>query len=171
MRILALLFASVTVGTLSAGTVAWQTMDLGGDNYRITYSITGISFLINQEFDIQFDPTVYQQLSNGVAPAGFDVLLFQPNNPPGTPGDLSAVSLTDYPDLSAGFSVDVLMAGTARPGIQQYSINQLDANGVIVSTVASGVTTAAVPEPATLLMVGLALLIGGALPPIRRRFQ
>ena len=67
----------------------------GQELVQFTYSLSGFNLVDaatptphDYELDIQFDPTVYLQLLNGVAGPGFDLLLFQPNNPPGTPGVL-----------------------------------------------------------------------------------
>jgi hypothetical protein len=165
--ILAVLF----IGVAPAGSITYQVSELGQSLFRLSYTVTDISFSVDQELDIRFDPALYSTLSNGVAPAGFDLLLLQPNNPPGTPGDFSALALTDIPSLTAMFSVDVLMLGPGRPVEQSYWINQLDQQGNLVSTVASGTTVdATTPEPATLPLAGVALLIGGAARVVRRRF-
>ncbi len=167
--------AAIVVGSICAATIQYDVVELGpsfGANaFRISYSVSGVSFATNQEFSVEFDPVVYLSLSNGVGPAGFDILLLPPDNPPGTSGYLSALALVDTPGLDGGFSVDVFMTGVFRPGAQSFSINQLDDNGVIVSGVTSGVTTNVIPEPATLLLSATALLIGGLLSAVRRRFR
>ena len=171
----AVLLAGVIWGSSSAGTIQYHVVDLGQNSFRLTYSVSDFSFLENQELAVEFDPALYQSLSNGITPAGFDLLLLQPNNPFGAFGIFSALALINDPVLSAIFSVDVVLAGAGRPGEQRFEINQLDDNGVLLSTISSGVTVAVdattTPEPATLPIAGLALLIGGVLPVVRRRFM
>jgi hypothetical protein len=166
------LLAGLICGSISAGTIQYQVVDLGQNAFRISYSLSDFMFLENQELAIGFDPAIYQSLSNGIAPAGFDLLLLQPNNPPGAFGEFSALALMDNPALSGIFSVDVVLTGRGRPGEQSFAVNQLDENGVILSTISSGVTVdaAAAPEPATLSLAGAALLAGAVLSVVRRRF-
>jgi hypothetical protein len=175
MRIVlrALFLAGVIWGSVSAGTVQYQAVDLGQNAFRLTYSVSDFSFLENQELAIEFDPAVYQSLSDGVAPAGFDLLLLQPNNPLGAFGIFSALALVNDPVLSGIFSVDVVLTGSGRPGEQRFDINQWDDSGIFLSRVSSGVTVDATttPEPATLPIAGVALLIGGVSPAVRRQFK
>ena len=166
------LLAGVVLGSISAGTIQYHVIDLGQNTFRLTYSVSDFEFLANQELAIEFDPAVYQSLSNGIAPADFDLLLLQPNNPLGAFGIFSALALIDDPVLSGIFSVDVVLTGAGRPGEQGFAINQLDQNGILLSTISSGTTVdASTPEPGTLPIAGLALLIGGVLPAVRRRLK
>lgn len=167
------LLAVMTAGQMSATTVGFDVADMGvnifsQNVFRITYYVTGTPFLTNQEFDVRFDPAAYGELRNPTVPAGFNSLLLQPNNPPGTSGDFSAQALIDTTMQAVTFSIEATMLGGARPGAQTFNINQLDQAGRIVSTLESGVT-AAVPEPATWSLTVLALLIGGARLAVRRR--
>ena len=167
------LLAGLLAGSLSAATITFQTTDLGSNQVRFTYTVTNFVFTVNQELDIEFNPATYVSLSNGVAPTGFDVLLLQPNNPPGTSGDFSSLALVANPGTGP-FRVDATLVAGHQPGPQNFSINQLDANGVITGVVASGTATpvtAAVPEPATLPLVGLALIAGPASLAVRRRLK
>ena len=167
------LLAGLLAGSMSAASITFQTSDLGSNQFRITYTVTDFVFSLNQELDIEFDPALYLSLSNGVAPTGFDVLLLQPNNPPGTAGDFSSLALVANPGTGP-FRVDATLVRPGQPGPQNFSINQLDANGVITSVVASGTATpviSGVPEPATLPLVGLALIAGPAWLMVRRRLK
>jgi hypothetical protein len=161
--------AGLILGNAAAATVHYEAIPLDTNVFQITYSVSNVTFLVNQELNIEFDPALYLALSDGVAPFGFDLLLLQPNNPPGAAGDFSALALVDHPAFSGEFSVVVVMAGGNRPGEQSFSINQLDENGVIVSNVSSGETVGSVPEPATLSLIGVALLAAGLVTSIRRR--
>ncbi len=156
----------------AAPIVGFQVSSLGPNFYRYTYFPSGIAFTANQELDILFDPATYGTLSNGKAPSGFDVLLVQPNNPPGAFGEYSALALVNNPPLTGTFSVDFTFLGLGLPGSQPFTINQLDANGRIVSTTPQQLTTPQgstnVPEPATVSLAAAGMLIGGLLWATRR---
>jgi len=165
----------ISVGLLAAGlsgaTIQFSVEDtqpgagiLGLMSFRLTYTVHDLTFLTNQELDIRFDPSVYKGIANGAAPPGFDVLLIQPDNPPGTFGDFSALALVPNPPLGT-FIVDVF--SVARPSGQSFSINQLDEDGTLLNTITSGVTVSAVPEPSTVLL----FLPGGSFLIFRYRFK
>ncbi len=166
------LLTALSAGNLAAANVSFQITNLGSSNYRYDYTVSGIQFQVNQELDIRFNPALYSSLSNGVAPAGFDLLLLQPNNPPGAFGDYSAMALVNNPSLSGTFRVDVHFIGNGAPGGQPFFINQLDANGNIVAQLTTGNTTAPggnVPEPAGWTLAGAGFLMGGVWWAVRRR--
>jgi hypothetical protein len=171
---LSILFSAVLPSSASAGIISYEVNQLGSTlsgttAYRISYTLQDLSFMVNQELDIRFDPAIYLTLSNPVVPAGFDVLVIQPNNPPGAYGDFSAMALFDRPAVSGVFSVDVISTG--RPGSQPFQINQLTVDGRLQLKLDSGATldAAAVPEPVTLSLVGLALVAGGLAARTRAR--
>jgi hypothetical protein len=163
------LFSTLLAFSLSASPIVQYQVTASGTIDTYHYFVSGVDFLANQELDIQFGQTgqnnLFGQLSNGKAPAGFDVLLFQPNNPPQAPGDFSALALVDHPSLSGTFSVDVTLTGAGFPGPQFFTISQFDSNGTFVSLLASGSTqlegSSAAPEPASFLPCGVALVIAG----------
>jgi len=138
--------------------------------------VSGFTFQANQELDILFPvttPPSYGTLSNGIAPSGFNVLLLQPNNPPGAPGDYSALALVNNPSLAGPFSVDFTFMGTPLmplPGQQNFMIGTFGPNGF--NTITSGVTTpqgsTGVPEPASLSLAALGVLMGGVCLAARR---
>jgi hypothetical protein len=174
-RLLSLsLWAGLLGSNLIAGTIEFQVTNLGPNSYSYTYTVSDLTFGLDQELDIRFDPSLYGTLSNGLAGSDFAVLLLQPNNPPGTFGDYSALALVQNPSLAAPFSVDFTFLGSGKPGAQPFFVNQFDANGNFVSTLASGSTTlqgTSTPEPAGLLLTGpgLLLLMITMLRSIRRR--
>jgi hypothetical protein len=143
----------------------------GNDPLRYTYFVTDLTLLANQELDIRFDPDLYGALTNGLAGPGFDVLLLQPNNPPGTFGDFSVLALVDNPPFPEALSVDFTFIGSGTPGAQPFFINEYDQSGKFVATIASGFTVAAIPEPGSLALGGTGLLTGGVLWILRRRFR
>ena len=73
--------------------------------------------MCSDELDISFDPTVFTEISNGVAPPDFDLLLFQVNNPPGAQGDYSALAVVDHASLAGTFSVDFSYIPGTIPGL------------------------------------------------------
>lgn len=168
-----LLLAALTVVSLSAASIEYQVTTVGGTG-AYQYILPGFDFRVNQpcanapalacsdELDIQFDPTVFGMLSNGVAGPGFDVLLFQPNNPPQAPGDYTALAIVDHPSLAGPFSVNFTFMG-ALPASQLFSIVQFDSSGLFEGTILSGQTAPVntVPEPASWWLCGAGLLIGG----------
>lgn len=138
------------------------TTGTGETLYRYTYSFASLTLGEDTEVDIRFSPTVYGMLLNPVAPLGFDVLVLQPNNPPGTFGDYSALAMVDNPPLDGPFTVDFTLLGSAVPGSQQFFINQIADDGT-VTRLDSGFTTpiGAVPEPATFVLVAAGVLAAG----------
>src|ERR1017187_1810509 len=163
-----LLLSAVLVFSLSASPIVQYQVTTNGTTGTYQYFVSGFDFLVNEALDIQFGQlgsnNLFGQLSNGKAPAGFDLLLFQPNNPPQAPGDYSALALVNHPSLTGTFSVDFTLTGMGIPGSQVFSISQFDSNGNFVGLVASGSTQlvgSSVPEPAGFLPCGVALIIGG----------
>lgn len=168
------LWVGLVAANLPAGTVSYDfsttpiappaDAPAGSTVLQVTYLLSNFSFLANEELDIQFDPALYGELSNGQAPSGFVLNLFQPDNPLGAPGDFSALATVDNPSLTGSFSADVVFYGTGQPGPQSYSINQYDAQGNFLDTVSSGSSTPAndapVPEPGSFWLGGIGLVIG-----------
>ena len=96
-----LLLSALLAVSLSATTIQYQ-VTTNGTTGTYQYFVSGFvaqqscpanqSIQCNNEIDILFDTPLFSQISNGVAPAGFDLLLFQPNNPPQAAGDYSALA-------------------------------------------------------------------------------
>ena len=172
IRRLLVAIALIAAAKLEATTVNVEITGLGGNAYHFEYFVSGIQFQTNQELDIQFDPALFGALSNPTSGPGFDVMIFQPNNPPGSSGDYSALALVNNPS-SLEFGVDVIFLGSGPPGSQPFEINQFDAMGRFVSTLQSGTTQplvqSAAPEPGSWTMAGAGLLLYGAWRGMRRR--
>ena len=144
-----------------------------GSTQRYTYFLEDITLGLNQELSIAFLPDLFGSLTNGVGPSGFDIILFQPDNPPGSTGYFSALSLADNQPGTLSFSVDFTFIGSGQPGSQPFAINQYDENGRLLGVLDSGRTTSlsGVPEPGTLGLGGLVLIAGGVLRAVRRRWR
>jgi hypothetical protein len=164
--------ASLSAATINFSTAAVGTTGGGETIYRFTYNLSGVQLLLNQELDIRFDPVVYSSLLNGAASAGFDLLVLQPNNPPGAFGDYSLLALMNNPPATGPFRVDASLAtGQALRNTQPFFINQLDSNGDFVSRLESGlaVNVNAVPEPGTLSMAAGGLIAAFLIRAAKRR--
>jgi hypothetical protein len=178
-----LLLSSLLAFSLSATTIQYQVTTVGTTG-TYQYVVSGFDFRANQPclgntalacsdaLDIQFDPALFGQLSNGMAPASFNLLLFQPNNPPQAHGDYSALAIVDHASLTGKFSVDFTLTGPGTPGSQLFSINQfVDSNGAFEGLVTSGFTTApvsGVPEPASFSLCAAGFIIVGVFLGLRR---
>jgi hypothetical protein len=155
MMLVAMLTANLYAATISSEVTVAGTTGSGETLYRYTFSVLDVIFSPDTELAIEFDPALYGSLSNAAAPSEFDVLLLQPDNPPGASGFYSALALMSVPAPSGPFTVDFTFFGQGMPGgVLPFSINQLDASGNILDVVDSGLTSNPIPEPAT---TGLAL--------------
>jgi hypothetical protein len=194
-RSLVLAVAGICAAPLIAGTIDFQISQASSAAsgasapvYTYTYSLSGFDFQFNgnvvNEVDIQFNPNDYGALSNGEAGPDFNVLLLQPNNPPGATGDYSAQATADNPSLAGTFSVDFTWTGPGSPldpGIapaQTFQINTYDntpgaaSYGDLISST-TGTTTpfaaSAVPEPSTAFLTMAGVIVGGASLAVKRR--
>jgi hypothetical protein len=155
---------------LTAGTVGFNLTALGPNSFEYNYTFSGFDLLVNQAIDIEFDPTVDLALSNGVANSDFNLVLLQPNNPPGTFGDYRALALINNPSLAGPFSVDVsFLNGVSPPSSQPFEVEQFDGGGNFVSIVASGSTVS--PEPSSGFLVASGFVIGGIFCVVLGRFR
>src|SRR5262245_58653549 len=127
---------------LYSATVQFESTLLGTVNgqsqFRNSYLLLDAPLQTNQALEIEFDQAQYGTLSNARGPANFDLLLLQPNNPPGLAGLFSGLALnTTSPPTS--FSVDFIFLGLGQPGGQRFFVNQFDSAGGLLSTITSGV--------------------------------
>jgi hypothetical protein len=162
---------------MPAGTFQYSAVVVNQNLDSYVYSPSALLLQANQELDIRFDPAFYGTLSSPQLPGGFTSILLQPNNPPGTFGDLIITPPTGNPgsNLPVGqFSVDVVSVDGLRFGSQPYFVYQFDANGNYLFTAQAGMTnfigvTQLAPEPVLFPLVGVALLAGGAWRHFRKR--
>ncbi len=171
-----LIGAGLLVGKLPATTIQFDVTSLGSNEYSYSYGVSDVTLQANQELDIEFDPHLYGSLSSGVAPSGFSLLLFEPNQPLGALGDYSALAVLNNPSLAGTFSVDFSFIGSGQPGAQAFFINQYDQFGNFKGTIESGTTTdlsvaSAVPEPGGFSLCLLGFLAVPIWCTVRRRFH
>ena len=142
--------AMSTVGPLTAASITTSstvsTNGSGDTVYHYVYTLVGGPLLLNQELEILFKADLFGKLSYDLksVPQGFNVLLFQPNQPFGALGRYSALAREDNLTSSAVFQVDAVFLGTGTPEAQAFFVNQLDAEDGIVTLDLNGV-----PEPGT----------------------
>lgn len=144
---------------------------VGGNTYRYSYDLSGVTLMVNQELLIVFDRFLFSALSAPVSPGlpQFDLVLLQPNNPVGADGGYSLVSLVNQPSMAGPFSVDATYTGQgAPPGGVTFEINQLNESGGFVNSVTPRL--AGVPEPGTfsMLLLGSMAALAGAAQRSRR---
>lgn len=152
------LCATFLVGHLAGGTISYQVTSQGADAYRYEFFLSDLGLQHYQEFDIQFDPSLFGGLFNGVANNEFRLSLLQPGNPAGAFGHYSAMALVNNPSPVGPFFVDVEWLGTGSPGALPYLLHQFDPTGQqIVGTIGSGFVGA--PEPTTWSLGGAGLVI------------
>ncbi len=171
------LYTALCVGLLSdtviASSITFQVSDPPGGGETYTYFISGITLQANQDLELDFPPSLFASLWNGVAGNGFELLLLQPNNPPGTSGIYDVLALANNTDFTGSFSVDSAYTGPGQPGSQPYSINQFDAGGKFISEITSGMTEPAnqvtSPEPASFPVIVIGLLVMGLALRSKRR--
>jgi hypothetical protein len=178
LRLLAVLV--VFTGCATANTVTFTTtlVTPGAPGVAIwenDYTLTGFSFVQYEDFQLLFDPAVFQQLLNGVAipSSDWDLLLVQPD--PNIPdnGVYDMMALGNGPSFSGPFSVQYTLLGSTPPTSQVYRVVQLDSNGNVVGDpLETGLAlgpSGAVPEPSSLQLYTIAVLGVVVLRAVRRR--
>jgi len=132
---------------------------VNGNTYQYDYTIFNDDIAAGiEEFAIYFDYNTTENLAVMASPVVWDSLVIQPDT--GLPDDgffdsLALASPIALGGSLGGFSVQFDWLGASRgPGAQAFEV--YDANFDIV---ASGSTTSSVPEPATLAMILIGLLL------------
>lgn len=171
------LFSTALVFSASADTIIAYSLTTSGTTGSYEYFLSGLagmqpcednpSLECRDEIAIDFDASVFNSISNGAGPAGFSILLFQPNNPPQSPGDFIALAQVANP-LLFPFRVDFTLIGAPPPGPQMFSIVEINSSGFVDGVAQSSeLTIPYVPEPRSLLLVGVVMVFGYLL--LRRR--
>ena len=129
----------------------------GGELWQYSYSFQNYVPQQNVAIEILFNPLLYSDLQDPPpSVAGWSIVTLQPDPNLPDPGRYSALALQDNAPLTGPFTVTFAWLGQGAPGDQPVEINQFDPSGDFLATLATEVSSP-VPEPAT------ALLIGGAL--------
>jgi hypothetical protein len=138
--------------------ICYQTSDLGSGRWQYSYDVTNISLTMPiEEFTIWFDFGLYKNLAveTPATPAGWNQIVLQPEPVLQDDGYYDALALDAGIGIGqtvSGFAVRFDWLGAGVPGLQFYEI----IDPVTYETIDSGYT---VPEPATILVLGLGSLI------------
>jgi hypothetical protein len=136
--------------------ICYHTSDLGSGRWQYSYDVTNISLTVPiEEFTIWFKFGLYDNLAIETpdTPPGWNQIVVQPEPVLKDDGYYDALSNVGIgpplPKTVSGFAVSFDWLGDAvMPGAQFYEI----IDPVTFETIDSGYT---VPEPATLLLLGL----------------
>jgi hypothetical protein len=173
-RLLAVLI--LATGCLSAAQITFLTTLVtpgspGAAVWQNDYTLTGFSFVTNEDLQIMFDPTIFQTLSAGVAnpTSDWDLLVLQPNPAQPFDGVYDLLARLDGPAFTGPFSIQYTLFGEAPPTVQPWQVVQLDSSFIPGPILDSGVAdNPGIPEPGT-IWLGIAGVCLVALGTARRR--
>lgn len=165
-----LLFSAALVFSARADTIIAYQAATNGTTGSYLYFASGLAGMqpcadnptleCSDEIAIDFDPSVFSSIANGQGPAGFSILLLQPDNPPQSPGDFIALAEVANP-LWFPFSVDFTLTGAGPPGPQTFSIIEVNSSGFIDGVAQNPeLTIPYVPEPGSVLLAGAVIAFG-----------
>jgi hypothetical protein len=159
LRVAAALIAFAFATSSHATLVSYSATNVADATWRFDYAISNDTLPSSIDyFVIDFDRTQYANLRDATAPAGWDILLLQPDE--GLPADgvfdALALSIGILPgELLTGFSVLVDYLGVGAPPIQSFAV--LDPFSFEAIDSGTPVHTP-VPVPVPLMLLGSALL-------------
>lgn len=161
----------LSAATLPATTLNIQyevsSINAPSNLFQYNYFLSGDALPADHYFDILFPVSSYTSISNGVA-TGWDLLLFQVNDPTGAAGRYSALSLPS--NFTGPFSIQFFWSGGGSgPGSQGFEL--YDASSVRQLT---GTTTLresnpppnGIPEPSTIVILASGLVVLATLKKI-----
>lgn len=147
----------ITAGSANAINISFQATDIvdsiaGEDLWQYSYFVSDHSFAANTGFTIYFDPAAYGAIDPmpSAPNADWDVLTWDPDNVLPDDGAYDAYALVDNASLADRFTVDFVWLGNGKPGNQYFDLY----DSMTWETIESGRT---VPEPATILLLGVGL--------------
>ena len=161
--VLAMVLLMTFPGNSYATTISYQATDLadttpGQDLWQYSYSVSGYTFNQNYGFTVLFDYSLYSNLEDPppFVNSDWDPIVLQPDLVLPADGTYDALALVDNASLADPFTVSFVWLGSGPPGSQPFQV--YDPN---FETIEEGRTTsgaAAIPEPATLLLLGPGLI-------------
>lgn len=154
-----LLFVSPKVW--AQGTVRYDLVDLvdttpGQDLWEYSYFLNGFTFQTNQGFSIFFDYQTFANLTNARPSLnpGWSIIAVQPDVFLHGDGFLDGMAQINSPAYTGPFQVVVTWKGQGTPGAQLFNTYSLNP----FTTTSTGTTTN-VPEPQSILLTSLGLLL------------
>lgn len=149
-------------GAAQAITVRFESLDLpdttpGQDLRQYRYTVSDFTFTAGHGFDVLFDPALYQALEDPPPPvnADWDVIVLQPDPVLPDVGRYDALAVVDNPSLADLFTVSFVWLGTGTPGAQPFEV--FDSSFQVIASGRTAPLAVAVPEPASLVLIGLGL--------------
>lgn len=161
VAILAVFLTMVCASAARADSIAvtYTATDLGGGTWEYEYSLTG-ALSSGDDLAIYFPLATSSNLNDLLTGgADFTTFVFQPDAGLPAPGEYDVIANIDNPDLTPVFDASFSYTGSGSPGSQDFTL--YDANYNIIgsgSTTPAGTSVAATPEPASLVLIGLALV-------------